>query len=162
AFGVFDPTALARFSTTRQTSVPTSALDARTADATTKSLTQPYSLSYTQTLPTGTQYIVQFAGSKTSRTNSFANYNPLLTAGTSSTINQPLLRDRGSYVNRIPIMQAQSNYKVSEYQLRSQLLTLINAAESAYWNLISARETLRVQEKARDTAAAYLQYMQQQ
>jgi outer membrane protein len=162
AFGVFDPTALARFSTTRQTSVPTSALDARTADATTKSLLQPYSLQYTQTLPTGTQYVVQFSGQKTSRTNSFANYNPLLTAGTGVSINQPLLRDRGTYVNRIPIMQAQSNFKVSEYQLRNQLLTLINTAESAYWNVISARETLRVQEKARDTAAAYLQYMQQQ
>src|ERR1044071_2872917 len=35
AFGVWDPTATTRFTTTRQTSVPTSATDARNASATT-------------------------------------------------------------------------------------------------------------------------------
>src|SRR5947209_19817744 len=59
-------------------------------------------------------------------------------------------------------MQAQSNVKVSEFVLRSQLLNLVNTAENAYWNAINARETLRVQEKARDTAAEYLKFMQQQ
>src|SRR5204863_7077634 len=75
---------------------------------------------------------------------------------------QPLLRNRGRYVNRIPLMSAQSSYKVSEFTLRTQLLNLLNTAEAAYWSLISARESLRVQEKARDTQNEYLKYMQQQ
>ena len=38
----------------------------------------------------------------------------------------------------------------------------MNTAESAYWSVISARETLQVQEQARDAAKTYLDFMQQQ
>jgi outer membrane protein len=162
AFGIWDPTTRASFSTTRSTNLPSSALDARNAGSVSKNLSQPYSLNYQQLLPTGTQYTVQFSGAKSSQTNSFASFNPSLTANLNFNFNQPLLRNRGTYVNRIPLMQAQNNFRVSEYQLRSQLLSLINTAEAAYWSVISTRESLRVQEKARDTAAAYLAYMQQQ
>ncbi len=161
AFGVWDPTTRTSFSTTRTTSLPTSALDSRGAGVN-KTLNQPYSLNYTQLLPTGTQYTVQFSGAKSSQSNGYNFYNPSLTSNLNFNVSQPLLRNRGSYVNRIPLMTAQSNLKISEFQLRSQLLTLINTAESAYWSVISARESLRVTEKARDTAAEYMKYMQQQ
>jgi outer membrane protein TolC len=161
-FGLWDPTAQASFSTTRSTSIPTSATDARSTGAATKSLTQPYSLQYQQTLPTGTQYTLLFSGAKSSQTNSFRSYNPSLTSGLQFLVSQPLIKNRGAYVNRLPLMQAQSMYKMSEAQLRSQLINLINTAENAYWNVISARETLRVKEKARDAANEYMKYMQQQ
>ena len=161
-YGLWDPTARATFSTTRTTSLPTSALDVRNATSISKSLTQPYSLNYQQTLDTGTQYSVTYSGAKTSQSNGFNFYNPSLTSNLNFNVSQPLLRNRGRYVNRLPLMAAQSNYKVSEYGLRTQLLNLVNIAEAAYWNLISARENLRVQEKARDTANEYLKYMQQQ
>jgi len=162
ALGVFDPSARASFSTTRSTTLPSSALDARNSTGPTKSLSQPYSLSYTQTLETGTLYTVTFSGSKTSNSSGFSFYNPSLTSGLNFNVSQPLLRNRGTFVNRIPVMAAQSGLKVSEYQLTSQVLTLVNTAENAYWSFISARETLLVQEKARDVAAEYLKYMQQQ
>ncbi len=161
-YGLWDPTARASFAATRTTSLPTSALDVRNTSGISKSLNQPYSLSYQQTLETGTVYTVQFSGAKSSQSNGFNFYNPSLTSNLNFNISQPLIRNRGMYVNRIPLMAAQSNYKVSEFGLRSQLLNLINTAEGAYWNLISARENLRVQEKARDTANEYLKYMQQQ
>ena len=84
----------------------------------------------------GNQYTVGFNAQKTSSTNSFSSYNPALSANLAFNFNQPLLRDRGRYVNRLPLMQAQSNYQVSEYNLRSQLLKLFNNAEAAYWNVI--------------------------
>ena len=127
-----------------------------------KSLTQPYSLQYSQTLPTGLSYYVNFSGAKSSETNSFASYNPSLTADLTFGVSQPLIRNRGSYVNRIPLMMAQSNLKVSDYNMRMQLIGLINNAENYYWNVVSARENLKVQEKARDTAAEYLKYMEKQ
>jgi len=161
-YGLWDPTARASFSTTRTTGLPTSALQALDASSVTKSLTQPYSLGYSQTLESGTSYAVTYSGAKTSQTNSFANYNPSLTSNLNFSVTQPLIKNRGVYINRLPLMTAQSNYKVSEFGLRSQLLTLVNTAEAAYWNLISARENLRVQEKNRDTANEYLKYMQQQ
>jgi len=162
AFGVWDPVAQTSFSTTRSTSLPTSSVVAQNTTELSKSLFQPYSLQYSQTLPTGMNYFVTFSGAKNSATNSFASYNPSLTAGLSFGVSQPLLKNRGSYVNRIPLMMAQSNYKISDYNLRVQLIGLVSNAENYYWNVVSARENLKVQEKARDTAAEYLKYMEKQ
>jgi outer membrane protein len=162
AFGVWDPTARTSFTTTRNTSLPTSPLDSSNVSSVLKSLNQPYTLSYTQTLDTGTQYSAQFSGAKTSSSNSRSSYIKQLSANMQFSISQPLLRNRGRYVNRIPVMSAQSNLKVSEYLLRNALLTLVNTAETAYWSVINARETLRVQEKNRETAKSYLDFMQQQ
>ncbi len=162
AFGAWDPVAQASFSTTRSTSLPTSAVQAQNTEELSKSLVQPYSLQYSQTLPEGMSYFVNFSGAKSSETNSFASYNPSLTAALTFGFSQPLIRNRGSYVNRIPLMMAQSNFKISESNLRVQLIGLISNAENYYWNVVSARENLRVQQQARDTAAEYLKYMEKQ
>jgi outer membrane protein len=162
AMGIWDPTARASFNTTRSTSLPTSPLDTNNVNATLKSLTQPFNLSYTQRLDTGLQYSATFSGSKTSSSNSRSSYIKQYNSGLALNLQQPLLRDRGRFVNRIPVMAAQSNLKVAEFNLRDRVLTLVQTAEAAYWNVVSARETLRVQEKARDTAKTYLDFMQQQ
>jgi len=167
ALGTFDPTLRASYNTNRSTSYvtnPSSAIDSVPVGGSVKALSQPYSATWNQTLSSGTQYSVGFTGT---RTSSSAVTNNSYNAGLQNTslafnVTQPLIKNRGTFVNRIPVMQAQSRYRMSEFQLRSQLLTLINTAEGAYWSVISARENLRVQEQARDTAAAYLAYMQQQ
>src|SRR6185369_15542345 len=74
ALGAWDPTARASFSTTRSTSLPSSALDARSTSVS-KNLNQPYSLTYSQTLESGTNYSVQSSGAKTSQSNGFNFYN---------------------------------------------------------------------------------------
>jgi len=162
AFGAWDPTAQASFSTTRSTSLPTSAVQAQNTVEVSKSLIQPYNLQYSQTLPEGFSYFVNFSGAKSSETNSFASYNPSLTADLTFGISQPLIRNRGAYVNRIPLMLAQSNFKIADSNLHANLIGLINNAENIYWNVVSARENLKVQQKARDTAAEYLKYMEKQ
>src|SRR4051794_17370305 len=162
AMGIWDPTARANFNTTRSTSLPTSPLDTNNVNSTLKSLTQPFSLNYSQRLDTGMQYTATFNGSKTSSSNSRSSYIKQYNSGLALNLQQPLLRDRGRFVNRIPVMTAQSNLKVAEFSLRDRLLTLVQTAEGAYWSVISARETLRVQEKARDTAKSYLDFTQQQ
>jgi outer membrane protein TolC len=85
-----------------------------------------------------------------------------LTANWNVQFQQPLLRNRGRFVNRIPLMSAQNNLRVAEHNLRDRLLALVNTAEGAYWNVIAARERLRVQETARAAAKSYLDFMQQQ
>jgi outer membrane protein len=161
-YGVWDPKAIAQFSTQRSTTVPTNATTAQNAASLTKSLNQPYSLQYIQTLPTGLQYTAQFTGAKTSQTNSFNNYNPALTANLRMALTQPLLQGRGSYVNRIPLMVAQVGYKISQEVQKVQLLNLVNTAETAYWNVIMARENLKVAEAGRFNADEFLKYMQKQ
>ena len=163
-YGLWDPTANASFSSTRSTSVPTSATVAQNASlgSTTKTLTQPLSMSYSQALDTGTNYTVSFGGTKSSYSNTRSSYNPSIGSSMSFAVTQNLIRNRTRYQNRIPLMQAQSTYRQKEFNLRASMLNWVNTAENAYWRVVSARENVRVQEKARDTSKANLDFVQQQ
>jgi outer membrane protein len=144
ALGTFDPSFIGSFTGTRQKSASTSVLSGANLLNT---LTQRATTSYAQRLETGTQFTVGFTGSKNSDNNSFATFNPALNAGLSFGFTQPLLRDRGSYITRVPIMLARSQLRKSEYDLRDQLLRLITTAENAYWDVVESRENLKVQEQ---------------
>jgi outer membrane protein len=162
AFDVWDPRLTATFNSQRSTSLPTSLLEGAGASGTLTTLSQPFSSNYTQTLDTGTQLQVQYAAQKISSSNSFSTFNPSLTSNLSVNFTQPLIQNRGRYVNRLNLMMARSSYRISDYNLRSQLLTLVNGAETAYWNVIQARESVKVAEKARETSQSNLNYVQQQ
>ena len=159
AFGAWDPRAVASFTTTRATTPPTSALDGATE---LKTLSQPLSMSVAQTLPEGINYSVAWGGSKSTSNSSFNTYNPALASNLSITVSQPLIQNRGAYVNRLNLMTARSRLKISEYGLKVQMLTLVSAAESAYWDVVAARESLKVAEGARDVSAAFLKLSQKQ
>ncbi|HXA49877.1 MAG TPA: TolC family protein [Candidatus Acidoferrum sp.] len=159
AFGRWDPTATAQFTTTRSTAPGTSQLEGA-SDV--KTLSQPAQFSVSQLLPTGTTYTVGFNASKTTSNSSFSNYNPNLSSNLSVTFSQPLLQNRGSYVNRLTLMISRSTFRASEYSMRNQILGLVSAAENAYWDVISARESLRVAESAEDTANKFLDLQQRQ
>jgi outer membrane protein len=163
-YGTWDPTATASFSSTRSTSVPTSATVAQSATlgSTTKTLTQPLNLAYSQTLDTGTNYTVSFGGTKSSYSNTRSSYNPSIGSSMQFSVTQNLLRSRSRYVNRIPLMQAQSTFRRSEFNLRSSMLSWVNTAENVYWRAVLARENVRVQEKARDTSKQNMDFVQQQ
>jgi outer membrane protein TolC len=165
AMGIWDPTTTTQFRTTRSTNVPTSPLDtvgSASASSVLKNLNQPFSLTYQQTLDTGTQFTGQFNGSKVSSNASRSTYIKQFSTGLNFQVTQPLLRNRGRFVNRIPLMTAESNLKIAEFNLRDRLLTLVNTGENAYWSVIAARERLAVQQKSRDAAKSYLDFMQQQ
>lgn len=145
AFAPFDPMVTARYTTTRQKSIGSDAL----AGATTlNTLTQPLSLTYTQTLQSGMQYNVNFAGTKSSTNSSFSTYNPSLSTTLNFNITQPLLKGRGSFLARLPITIARSRLRAAEYTLEDSVIQLVVAAETAYWNVVEARENLRVQEES--------------
>jgi outer membrane protein len=145
AFGVFDPLATARFTTTRQQSPSNSALNGASAPNT---LSQPLSLNYSQLLSTGTTYNVNFGNTRLSTNSSFATYNPGHSSNLNFNISQPLLRGRGAYFTRLPITIARSRLKASQFSLEDQVIQLISLAEVAYWNVVSANQNLRVSEEA--------------
>jgi outer membrane protein len=152
AFAVFDPLATASFSDSEQRT-PTG--DQLTSGAGTSALvevTQPANFSYSQTLPTGLQYNVDFFAQKLSTNSGYYYYNPLLNSSLAVNISQPLLKNRGVYINRLPITMASSRLRKTQYDLKASLLQLVSAAENAYWDAVLARETLRVAESARDLA----------
>ncbi len=159
AFGVWDPRASAQFTSTRSTQPSTNVLDGASE---LKTLAQPATFSVSQTLPVGTNYTVSFSGTKSTTNSTFNNFNPALAASLSVNFTQPLLQNRGTYVNRLTLMVSRSSLRVSEYQLRNSVMNLVSSAENAYWDVIRARESLRVAESAELTANEFLKLQQRQ
>lgn len=145
AFGVFDPLISSTFSATRAKTPSTNTLQGANV---LNQLDQPFTASYQQTFAPGTQVTTTLNMSKTSTNNQFNQYNPALTTSWSSNFTQPLLRNRGVYINRLPITIARAQRKTQEFSLDSTLQQLIVTAENAYWDLVSARERQKVQEQA--------------
>lgn len=149
ALSTWDPTANAGFNSTRSASPSVTSL----AGATTAiSLNQPANFSFAETLPTGMQYTVGYSASKSSTNSSFATVNPSLSSSLSVSFSQPLLRNRGAAVNRLNLMMARSRYRVADSTLKNNLISLVGSAESAYWDVVQARENLRVAENSRKLA----------
>jgi outer membrane protein TolC len=144
AYGVFDPVLTGSFNSTR-TKNPAS--DALAGAATQNTLNQPVDFSYRQQLDTGTTYNVGFSGTKFSTNSAFATFNPSLTARLNFGFSQPLLRNRGRDIVRLPITIARSRLKATEFTTRDQIMRLLVTAENNYWAVIQARESLRVAEE---------------
>jgi outer membrane protein len=146
AFSSFDPTMSASFSATR-TKTPTS--DTLTSGSSyLNQLSQPADFLYTQRFQTGTTFTTEFYGYKLSSNSTYSTYNPALSSSLRFGFTQPLLKNRGLYVNRLPILIARDRRKISDQNFRVQLISLLSAAENAYWDVVSARENLKVQQDA--------------
>jgi outer membrane protein TolC len=159
AFATWDPIASASFNSTRST---TPASDALQGASTVVSLTQPATFQYQQLLPTGTTYTATFSAQKSTTNSGFSTFNPALNSNMQIRFSQPLLRNRGTYVNKLGLMSARSRLRVSEYNLRNNLLNMVNTAENAYWDVISARENLKVAEGGQQVAEEFLKLSQKQ
>ena len=144
AFGIFDPLATASFTATRAKSGTT---NATSGASTLNTLSQPLNLGVTQELTTGTQYNINFSNFKSSSNSSFATINPAYSSGLNFSFSQPLLRGRGAYVTRLPIMIARSNLRATQYTVEDTLSQLVLQAEQAYWSVVGARENVRVAEE---------------
>ena len=159
AFAPFDPLATANFTSTRSKTPANGVLDGA---ATVSTLNQPANFRYQQTLESGTQYNVSFFGQKQTTNSGFQNFNPALNSNLAFGFVQPLLRDRGSMVNRLPVMLARNRLRQSQYQLRDQILRLLADAENVYWDVVFARENLAVAESSLELASASLKRSQRE
>jgi len=159
AMQTWDPLGTASFTSTRATTPATGALQgASTVD----SLSQPASFLFQQTLPSGMTYSVGYAASKNTTNSAFQSLNPALSSNLSVSFSQPLLRNRGAAVNRLNLMIARGRAGISQVALRAALLQLVNTAENAYWDVIQARENLRVAGSALSLAKESLKLSQKE
>ena len=85
---------------------------------------------------------------KTSTNSAFSTFNPELNSSINFSVTQPLLRGRGVYINMLPVTIARSRLRAADYGFQDQLIQLLAAAESAYWDVVGARENLRVQQES--------------
>lgn len=162
SFAPFDPIATGRFNSTRSTTTPTQRFDLLRSSDPLVTLSQPSFFNYTQLLPNGTSYSVNFTAAKFATSSPNATLNPQLSSNFGANFNQPLLKNRGSYINKIVISQARSRLRKTEYDLRDTVQTLVTTAENSYWDMILARENLKVSEKALELADEALKRAQKE
>ncbi len=173
SYSVFDPKGSASWSSSRSKTPVASLLDVGEVSNSTPgsaalstialdTLRQPATFTWSQLLPEGTLYSVQFAATKLNTSSSSVTFNPSLNAALSMTFSQPLLRNRGSYVNRLPIIIARGNLRQTRYQLQDKILQNVQDAENAYWDVELAHANLRVQEEALKLAQEALKRSQQE
>jgi outer membrane protein len=104
---------------------------------------------YNQYFPTGTQLQVGMTNNRTSSNFGFFNlYNPDLQSALTVTITQPLLRGFGILPNTRLIIEAKRTIKVGLSQLEQQVIATTTQVSNDYWELVYARENVKVEEAA--------------
>jgi outer membrane protein len=104
---------------------------------------------YNQYFPTGTEFQAGMTNNRTSTNfGSFNLYNPYLQSALSLTITQPLLRGFGTLPNTRLIIEAKRTIKVGLSQLEQQVITTTTQVLNDYWELVYARDNVKVEEAA--------------
>lgn len=78
--------------------------------------------------------------------------NPTFGNSISASISQPLLRNAGSTVARAGIARARLGVGIAYINYKSEVLALIADTENRYYNLVAARETLRIRQLSLELA----------
>jgi outer membrane protein TolC len=117
------------------------------------------------TLPWGTIYslggnVSSTKGDKSALSNSIPFQNSSGQIG-ALTLTQPLLKNFWIDQTRLNVRVAKNRLQYSEQGLRGQMITSITAVENAYYELIYARENVKVQQEALVLAQTQLDQDQQ-
>lgn len=78
--------------------------------------------------------------------------NPTFGNGVTATLSQPLLKNAGSMLARSQVERNKIGVTLATLGYRSRVLGVIRDTENAYYNLVSARETLRIRQLSLDLA----------
>jgi outer membrane protein len=103
---------------------------------------------YTQGFAPGTQVQVTFDNSRASTNLGFDLFNPYDQSTLTVQVSQPLLSGFGKTVNQRYIIEAKNTVKVGESQFEQQVMTTITQVANDYWELVYARENVKVEQVA--------------
>ncbi len=159
AMSPFDPNLELNFNTNRSTNPSQDVLQGGDVVS---SLRQNGGFTYNQTLDTGTNYRVAFTGVKNSSSSSFRTFNPSIQDTLQFNLTQPLLRNRGRGIQRIPILIAGSRLDLTKAQVLQRVIGIVSQAESLYWQVVSNRENLKVQENNLELRRQFLERSQRE
>lgn len=105
--------------------------------------------SYNQYFQTGTQFQAAMTNGRISSSfGAFNLYNPYIQSALTLTVTQPLLRGFGTLVNTRLIIEARRTIQVGVSQLEQQVMATTTQVSNDYWELVYARENVKVQEAA--------------
>jgi outer membrane protein TolC len=111
-----------------------------------------FSLGYSQQFLPGTYVSASYSASRDNSNSPSSLLNPIDYGTLSLTMTQNLLQGFGSSVNSRYIRIAGNNVKVSDLQLKFQVITTVAAVLNLYWDLVTFNEDLRLKQRALEAA----------
>src|SRR5271168_3681263 len=104
--------------------------------------------SYSQTFETGTNFSVTWNNTRSSSTAGANLLNPYVQSVFSVSVTQPLLNGFGLAMGTRNIRIAKNNRKIADWAFTAQAITTITTTITDYWELVYARENVRVNQQA--------------
>jgi outer membrane protein len=114
-----------------------------------------YNTSYSQTFETGTNFSVSWDNTRSSSSPTANVFNPSVSSYLSVSISQPLLNGAGLFVGRRNIVIAQNVRKIADWDFAQQAITTVYNTIFAYWELVYARENVKVEQQAVATSQKF-------
>jgi len=149
-YSLFDPkfgmTLTAGRTTIPQSNIVTSGVVAL------RNLNETANFSFSQMFQTGTRYTIAYTNFRQSSNNLRNILNPFLSSGLNVTLSQPLMKNFGFLPNRRPILIARNNRDISQYIFAQRLIAVVNQVQTLYWNMVFAREDIKVKQRSLDLA----------
>jgi outer membrane protein TolC len=106
-----------------------------------------FSNQYSQTFQTGTNITVNWNNTRSS-SNAANFFNPSVNSTLSFSISQPLLNGFGKQQWTRNIRIANNNRQIADWAFAQQAITTITNTITAYWELVFARENVKVNQQA--------------
>ncbi|HXA68642.1 MAG TPA: TolC family protein [Bryobacteraceae bacterium] len=124
--------------------------------------TRAFTAGYFQQFITGTLGQLTFSSTRYHLNSPAFQTNPFTSGSLDFFVQQPLLQGFSIAASNRYIRVAKNNMKVSDLQLKRQVITTVSAVLNLYWDLVSFNDDLRIREQALATAQKLLEDNQHQ
>lgn len=105
-----------------------------------------------QTVPWGANYSIGWDGVRSTTNSLFSNFSPQLRSSLSLSYSQQLFRGFQVDATRQQVQAGQKQREIADVQLRQTLATTSRTVRNAYWDLVFAVASLRVQQQSLELA----------
>jgi outer membrane protein TolC len=109
--------------------------------------TNTYNFNYSQGFSTGTLMTLTFNNSYVTTNSPYSFVNPQLTPSFRFQVRQHLLQGFGFDPNLRWIRIARNNREIADVVFRQQIITTVSQIENIYWDLVTAYEAVKVNER---------------
>lgn len=110
--------------------------------------TDEYNTQASRGFETGSSLTVNWNNTRSSSTSTANFFNPAVQSTLSVVFSQQLLNGFGLYVNRRNILISKNNRKIADWAFAQQAITTVTSTITAYWELVYARENVKVEQQA--------------
>jgi outer membrane protein TolC len=111
-----------------------------------------FQVGYAESFLTGTNAQLTYGSTRNALNSPAWDVNPYTQGYLDLTVTQNLLSGFGIAVNNRNIRVAKNNMKVTDLQLKRQVITTVSGVLNLYWDLVSFNEDLRIKQEALTTA----------